>query len=104
VGFNKFALELKSNINSFYLNYLFLNVPTQYFSKSLAKPAVHQVSFSSKDLLKMNIPPPPIKEQEKIIDILLKLDELIEAKKSENVKSKQIKKALKLSSKKILCL
>ena len=94
VGFNNFALELKSIIDPHYIKYFFLSELSQYFFKSLSKPAVHQVSFSSKDLLKMDIPFPPFKEQQKIASILSNIDELIQFKKSVNNNLKHIKKSL----------
>lgn len=75
IGFNNFAIStIRTIANPHFLKYLLLSSRMQNILKSISKPAINQVSFSSKDLLQLRIPLPPIGEQNVIASLLTNLD------------------------------
>ena len=84
VGFNNYALTL--NLDKCLPSFIFYWTKTSNFHnqvKSFSKPAINQVSFSKKDLEKIQIPLPPLEEQFKIcqiIDPIVSLQEELQIK------------------------
>ena len=84
VGFNNYALTL--NLDKCLPSFIFYWTKTSNFHnqvKSVSKPAINQVSFSKKDLQKIQIPLPKLEEQLKIckiIDPIVSLQEKLQMK------------------------
>ena len=64
------------------------------FIASITKPAVNQASFTTKDFSLFKIALPPLKEQEKIADILSTTDDKIDAIATQIKKAETLKKGL----------
>jgi type I restriction enzyme S subunit len=95
VGFNNFALTLASHVNPFFLKYVLLQDRYKAIFRSIGKAAVQQVSFSSKDLLRVEVPiPQSMSEQEEIVAVLSTIDKKLRIEKNEKIKFERIKRSL----------
>lgn len=95
IGFNNFAVHLNSD--EIYPKFLvfFLNSKRGYSEIiRIIKPAINQVSFSSKDLNIIRIILPPLNEQIKISKILENIDNIINNKKDIIESLQRLKKGL----------
>lgn len=78
IGFNNFAVKVNNNlVDPKYLVYYFSSNRGYKEIIRTIKPAINQVSFSSKDLKIFKIILPPIEEQKKISSILSNLDDIL---------------------------
>lgn len=95
VGFNNYALELNSIkfLSSFVNHFSKLHTFTLQI-QNILKPAINQVSFSTKDLKSIFIPMPDLPEQKAIAEKLDSVDDLIECKEKHVASVKRTKKAL----------
>ncbi|HDD71398.1 MAG TPA: restriction endonuclease subunit S, partial [Candidatus Aenigmarchaeota archaeon] len=62
--------------------------------RQLATRAVHQANINATNLKKVKIPRPPLKEQQKIAQILSTVDKKLELERNEKAKLERIKQAL----------
>jgi type I restriction enzyme, S subunit len=77
IGFNNFALSIETNqVIPEYLKYYFVTKQFNNYIKRISKPAVQQVSFSSKDLLRISVYLPPVEEQMEIVNILNNIENI----------------------------
>lgn len=79
------------------LNYIFYTLNTKRYDdyiKSITKPAVNQASFTTTDFKNFILPIPPLKEQEKIAEILSYYDKAIEQQELLIEKEKEFKKGM----------
>jgi type I restriction enzyme S subunit len=87
-------LKLKSNIiNNIYLANYSNHTQWRSYSKNISALGA-QANLSTKDIKEAKIPLPPLKEQEKIADILSTADEKIEAITTQIEKHETLKKGL----------
>jgi len=94
VGFNNFGITFNNKINPFFAKYFLLTKRIQYLLRAVSKPAVQQVSFSGSDLLRLEIKYPSIEEQNKIITVLMGVDNNIQDNKAELDRLQELKKGL----------
>jgi type I restriction enzyme, S subunit len=94
VGFNNFGITFNNKINPFFVKYFLLTKRIQYLLRAVSKPAVQQVSFSGSDLLRLEIKYPSIEEQNKIIIVLMGVDNNIQDNKAEVDRLQELKKGL----------
>lgn len=91
---NILRMKVKKENN---LNYIFYTLNTKRYDdyiKSITKPAVNQASFTTTDFKNFILPIPPLKEQEKIAEILSYYDKAIEQQKLLIEKEKKFKKGM----------
>jgi type I restriction enzyme S subunit len=93
--FASYLIRLRPNyeiVNPFYLTtYLIFSGEKL---RQLATRAVHQANINATTLRKVIIPIPPLKEQQKIAEILSTVDERLESLRNRREKLKRIKKGL----------
>jgi type I restriction enzyme, S subunit len=95
IGFNNFALTLEKSVDPFFLKYVLSQDLYKTIFQSIGKAAVQQVSFSSKDLFRVQVPmPPTILEQSKIAEILSFVDSKIQIEKNQKAKLERIKQGM----------
>lgn len=91
---NILRMKVKKENN---LNYIFYTLNTKRYDdyiKSITKPAVNQASFTTTDFKNFILPIPPLKEQEKIAEILSYYDKAIEHQELLIEKEKEFKKGM----------
>jgi len=86
-------LKLKSNINHMFLSNYSNYTKWRSYSKNIAALGA-QANLSTKDIKEAKIPLPPLKEQEKIADILSTADDKIDAITSQIEKAQILKNGL----------
>ncbi len=95
IGFNNFAVKIDSTkIHVKYLVYFFNSKIGYSEIVRIIKPAINQVSFSSKDLNVIEIILPPLEEQQKITKVFSNIDNLIIVSKKRIENLQLIKKGL----------
>jgi len=94
VGFNNYGITLKNDVVPEFLKNLFLLSFFKFIFQSISKPAINQVSFSTKDINRLDIPLPSISEQQKIATILNTFDSRISDLKSKMSTLEKLKKGL----------
>ena len=83
-GMNLLRLKARRDvINPAYARYCFYGHPFRSQVGNITKKSVNQASFSVKDLKQIKIEVPSLSEQEQIVDILDKLQKLIEMRNTE---------------------
>lgn len=94
-GMNLLLIRAKETlVYPFFLGYLLKKEDIRNFIRNLSGQAVNQVSIKPAELPKLNIPLPPLSEQQKIAEILSQIDKATEKTEKIIEKYERIKRGL----------